>query len=156
MIFWIMGGSCTGKKHFITRAVESPERMGFPAGLAAAWYEDGTTDRALLLEQLDKTPLIVRWQWGREHLLRDIAANRPDIRQELYLCRVYPSVQVARVVAREGSLKWDEQALIDEARNVRQLVERLSMDLCLPVRFIDTSREYPPEPPEKTPCASTA
>lgn len=141
-IFWVFGGTAVGKKHFISAAVQQPKRMGFPEGLAAAWYEDGTTDPDAILKQLAESPLIIRWQWGREDLLGKLAEARPDIRQMIYLCVVYPSVQVRRVIEREGSLKWGEPMLIREAQDVRELAERLSMKHSIPVMYVDATRDY--------------
>lgn len=141
-IFWAFGGTCVGKKHFIAAAAEDPSRFGLPEGLQVAWYLDGDMEPHHLVSLAEAAPIIVRWQWGREIALAGIATQRPDIQQAIFLCKVNPSVQVARVLAREGSPKFDERNLIREAEDVQFTVERLSMAHQIPVTYIDASKEY--------------
>lgn len=158
MIYWTFGASAVGKKTFMRAAVKEPERFGLPARLTIFGFEDGEVGVDTLLSTHGaetaatfRTPLIVRWQWDREKILKRIAIERPDIDQCILLCRVYPSVHVARVIEREGSLIWPEPALIREALDVELLVQKLSMMHGLFVRYIDTTTDdyvLKPEPEE--------
>lgn len=138
MIYWVFGGSCVGKKYFIRKAIESPERFGLPA-LKSVWFADGDMTPEELISASKEGPIIVRWQWGRETALKGVAKLNPEIRQTIYLCKVYPSVQVKRMLAREGSMKFDEHALIREVEEVQFLVEKLSMAHGIPVRYVDAN-----------------
>jgi hypothetical protein len=140
-IHWIFGGTAVGKKHFIRRSVENPTAMGFPEGLTAAAYADGCTDATSLVEQFKLSPIIVRWQWGREDALENAIKEFPDVSHVIYLLKVYPSVQVRRVLQREGGMKFNEGTLIREAAEVDLLVQKLSMRHGIPVRFIDATTE---------------
>lgn len=142
-INWVFGGSAVGKKHFIRAATTNPVRFGFPQSLAAAAYADGVTDAGAIVAQYELGPIIVRWQWNRETCLEEIIRIRPDITHAIYLCKVNLSVQVARVVQREGSMKWDELNLRRESEDVDYLAQRLSMKYRIPVYFVDASKEYP-------------
>ena len=137
-----MGATCVGKKHFIRAASANPAAFGLPDGLLPTWIADGDLSVEQILEQAEHCPLIIRWQWGRESTLEKIRQQRPDVRQSLFVCKVNPSVQVQRVVAREGSLKWEERALIRESEDVEYLAQKLSMTHGLAVRYIDASKEY--------------
>lgn len=139
-IYWVFGGTAVGKKHFIHSVTSDPMIHGMPCNIQACWMEDGELDILEIVKRASESPLIMRWQWGRELMLKQITWDFPFIDHHLLCCKVMPSVQVARVIAREGELKWPERTLIREGEDVQYLVEQLSMDLKLPVRFIDTSK----------------
>lgn len=142
MIHWVFGGSAVGKKRFINCAMENTSRFWFAPDLRREWYEDGEMDPDTLALLASLSPIIVRWQWGRENVMTAIIEKYPVIQHEIVVCKVMPSVQVRRVIQREGALKWDERGLIRECEDVDWLVQRLSMNYRLPVRYIDATDEY--------------
>lgn len=149
-LLWVFGGTAIGKKHFIRRAVDEPQRLGF-SYLYPAWIEDGERGAAQIVhEDLNivgpedgaNAGIILRWQWDREHIMQEILASYPDegLRHIIYLVKALPSVQVARVVAREGFMKFEERSLIRECEEIDYLVQTLSAKWRLPVYFVDGAK----------------
>ncbi len=137
MIVWVFGGTAVGKKHFIAAACADPCAFGLPAGIRAVWVEDGEKDPEELIAAARGSSLLVRWQWGREAHMDYMRALTPDITHQLCMVKVDRHVQVARVIRREGLLKWTEWQLDREAEDIQHLAETLSMRHGIAVRYID-------------------
>jgi len=136
MIVWVFGGTAVGKKRFIDRAVETPARFGLPIGIRGVWLADGESETGQLLQQAAHGPILVRWQWGRESRLTEIA-ECGKVEQQIYLVKTDLYLQAGRVIAREGELKWPELTLMREAEDVDRAVQALSMKHGIAVRFVD-------------------
>lgn len=155
-LLWVFGGTAIGKKHFIRRAVAEPQQLQLGLDrLYPVWIADGERGAAQIFHEdlnvvgpgVDETDatnaaVILRWQWSREHIMQEILASYPDdgLRHIIYLVKALPSIQVARVVAREGFMKFDERALIRECEEIDFLVQTLSAKWRLPVYFVDGSK----------------
>ena len=137
--YWIFGGSCSGKKTFIRDAVANPSKYGLPEFVRDFWFYDGEISIEELVEYLTVTPTLIRWQWGRENMMYELIQNAPHINHHIIMCKVMPSVQVKWVIKREGELKWPERTLIRESEEVQYLVEQISINHGIQIRFIDTS-----------------
>jgi hypothetical protein len=137
MIYWVMGGTAVGKKHLIKRIVDDPDAYMVDSGVRSVWFEDGEYPVSDIVRDHEESPLIIRWQWGRENAIRELAEIGEQ--QMILACKVMPSVQVARVIEREGELKWPERTLIRESEDVQYLIEQLSIELKIMVRFMDTT-----------------
>jgi hypothetical protein len=136
MIFWVYGGTAVGKKHFIDRAVRSPAGFGLPP-CRPVWIQDGDMSAEQLLDEAKVSPILVRWQWGRENNIGLIREIWPSLPQLILLIRSNVSVQAQRVILREGSARWNEWMLRRESEDVQHLVEELSMQHGVAVRYID-------------------
>jgi len=155
-VCWVFGGTAIGKKHFINRAVADPQRLGLGLNrLYPVWIADGERGAAQIVHEdlnmigpgVDDTDaadagVMIRWQWDREHIMQEILASYPEegLRHIIYLVKALPSIQVARVVAREGFMKFEERALIRECEEIDYLVQTLSAKWRLPVFFVDGSK----------------
>jgi hypothetical protein len=140
MIWWVFGGTAVGKKRFIAEMVATAGGT-LPIitdRLRGAWIQDGDLTEDLL----GGGDVLVRWQWGREETLVRMLRDYPRVVQEIMLLSVPLGVQVARVHEREGELKWDEQMLAGEDRDIHELVHALSAEWFLPVTYLDATAGY--------------
>jgi len=155
-LLWVFGGTAIGKKYFIQRAVDEPQKLGLKLKrLFPVWIADGERGAAQIFHEdlnivgpgVDATDaidagIIIRWQWEREHIMQEILATYQDddLQHIIYLVKALPSVQVARVLQRERFMKFDERALIRECEEIDFLVQTLSAKWRLPVYFVDGSK----------------
>lgn len=130
-----MGGTAVGKKAWIARACEDAIFYEIPSGSKPYWLQDGGTCVELLKFKAEQSPLLVRWQWDREDVIRYLATD-PAIQQFLILVQVSQDVQRERVIQREGSQRWTDAQLWEERQAVEQLARDLSMRLNIYLRVV--------------------
>lgn len=130
-----MGGTAVGKKAWIERACKDTTFYEIPAGSKPYWMQDGGTCVEILQFKAEQSPLLVRWQWDREDVIRYLAAN-PAIQQFLILVQVSPDVQRDRVIQRERSQRWTDAQLWDERLAVERLARDLNSELGLNLRVV--------------------
>jgi SAM-dependent methyltransferase len=135
--WWVVGGTCSGKKTLINRLVHShlaplARRLGVADDAMPAWLEDGQTPPADLATPA--TDILVRWQWGREvHAV-------PGTQNAVILLAAAPEVLHDRAARREGSVRWTARQLGDESMAAAvaagRMAERLGCEVLL-VRLPD-------------------
>lgn len=135
--YWVMGGSAVGKKTFIRRALAGQVwSLNLPERVCGAWFADGEISAAELLAQCEGfDAALVRWQWGRDTLLAELAEHA----HVLLLLETVSEIQAQRVVRREGYPKWHAGALRDEARQVELRARELAAIYGLPLVRIDAT-----------------
>ena len=137
MLIWVFGGTAVGKKHFIRHSI--PARPGF-ANFEPAWMDDGElpeSQRELFCR--NNQEYLVRWQWGREHVLADLRDTYSDITQKIILLRVPSKIAFQRAVEREGESPWTRKQLADECRTIRWVAMGIAADYGIPLTEIDYS-----------------
>lgn len=133
MIIWVFGGTAVGKKQFMISASRDPRRWSLPGALKPTWMEDGDMSLDDIKTRANECNPIIRWQWGRENNIPALTGQN----QRIILVQTPLHVQIARVVRREGELKWNEQMLRHEAENVAALVAKISEEQRIWVRMIN-------------------
>lgn len=126
--YWVFGGTAVGKKTFILNCVNKNETTG------SVWFEDGEMSVEEILKASEgHESVVIRWQWGREHILEKMLNH--GVHTLMYL---YTSIenQKERVIQREGYLKWSENVLRAESKNVQKLTEIISMRHGLSLFFV--------------------
>src|SRR5688572_6217172 len=123
MIFWVFGGTAVGKKRFIARCVDSATRPAYieSANLRAEWIPDGSAAFDIVYAAR-RTDLILRWQWGRDETLENIALQHNTIPHTMVLLSVGLMAQLSRIALREGCLKWDAENVHGEQRDIYERV----------------------------------
>ena len=134
-----MGGTAVGKKRFIEHCANRLTRPDFmPANLLPFWINDGPCEVDFASAALERG-LLLRWQWGREEHIPHLRRDFPGIKHQIVLVTTSLINQMSRVALREGSLKWNADALAFEAVRISELVMQLACDYQLPVRIVDSS-----------------
>lgn len=131
-IFWIMGGTASGKKTYIKHV--ATKTIG-----VVSWIEDGDKLASELLEELEQFSLLVRWQWGREHTLAEIAENHPNVNQQIIYLHAYPKIQKSRADGREPELIRTKSDLEKESKGVNWLALGLAEYYSLDFNRVDVS-----------------
>ena len=100
----------------------------FNLGLKGAWIPDGNQESAAtLIEQSKKHILLIRWQWGREEVLRELT-RCPEVEQHIVLLKCAVNVQLGRSCSREGAYVWSIENLEGEAKEVEAVVDRIQKE----------------------------
>lgn len=131
MLIWVFGATAVGKKHFIAKALTHESFASF----AQAWMKDGDdTDK----EVASGKDLLIRWQWGREHVLHRTALVSPQTRQKIVVVQANLECHYERGLLREGEEKFNADVLYKEALTVEWLARGLADYWNLPLFTVFT------------------
>lgn len=140
-VWWIVGATAVGKKHFIrsARGSEAAREVGIPRDAVPTWISDDVGPWSELVARAsDGRDLLVRWQFGREAAIRSIASARPEVRQSIVLIVASASVNADRVVAREGYARWSTEELAAEAEAVAAITRGIGAELGIDVHVLSS------------------
>lgn len=113
-VIWVFGGTGMGKRTWIEKHTKPGDTC---LGMEPGHYP-------INREDLKGETVYVRWQWGREELLKELMDD-PGYDHRLVLVGVPREKQMEQICQREGYDKYCREVLDDEAAKLGRLYSEL-------------------------------